>query len=474
MRARLVAPLAVLAQAGAEPARGLELPALFSDHLVLQRDAEAPIWGRAATGARVELRASWDERVLATTAGADGAWRLELRTPGAGGPHELTLTSGTLVSVVHDVLVGEVWLASGQSNMEWTLGPVVGEGVEGWEQAVRVAQDPELRFFAVKNTPAAVPLADAGARWQASDPESARAFSATAYFFAHELRAELGVPVGVLCAAVGGTPAEAWMRAAALQPFGAFADGLARVAEARPGGTRTELEPIEPTVLWNGMVAPLVPCALRGVIWYQGEANRTRAEQYRRLFPALITDWRAAFGRPELPFYFVQIAPFAYPGDQGEAGRLRDAQRRALALPHTGMAVTMDIGDAKDIHPLKKREVGERLARWALAETYGRALEYSGPLFCSMQVEGGAIRIGFEHGEGLTSHGERVRHATIAAADGVFHPAEARIEGEALIVSSPAVAKPAAVRFGWGAADETNLWNAAGLPAACFRTDDWP
>jgi sialate O-acetylesterase len=222
------------------------------------------------------------------------------------------------------------------------------------------------------------------------------------------------------------------------------------------------------------MIHPLVPYAIRGAIWYQGESNRERAEQYRELFPALIHDWRMAFGRASFPFYFVQIAPFAYEGDTGQAGALRDAQRLTLAKTDTGMAVTMDIGDPADIHPLKKREVGERLALWALAKTYGRELECSGPLYRGMQASGGAIRIEFEHARGLTSRGEPVRHATIAGADRAFHPAEARIEGETLVVSSPDVKEPVAVRFGWGAADMTNLWNAAGLPASSFRTDDWP
>jgi len=211
------------------------------------------------------------------------------------------------------------------------------------------------------------------------------------------------------------------------------------------------------------------------VIWYQGEANRERAEQYRTLFPALIRDWRVNFRNEALPFYFVQLAPYGYPGDTGQAARLRDAQRETLALPNTGMAVTMDIGNPADIHPSQKREVGERLALWALAHDYGRTgLVFSGPLYRSMSVEKGAVRIAFEHAAGLTSRAAPVRCLTIAGADRAFHPAEGRVEGETLIVSSPEVPAPAAVRHGWGAADQTNLWNGAGLPAPSFRTDDWP
>jgi sialate O-acetylesterase len=234
-------------------------------------------------------------------------------------------------------------------------------------------------------------------------------------------------------------------------------------------------DPLRPhlaSVLWNGMLAPLVPFALRGAIWYQGEANCGRAEQYERLFPNLIRSWRAAFAR-ELAFYYVQIAPFDYGEDGGAAARLRDAQRKTLAVANTGMAVTMDIGNPADIHPLKKREVGERLARWAFARTYGKGGECSGPLYRSARAEGAALRITFEHAAGLTSRGAPLRALTIAGLDRVFHPAQGRIDGETLLVSSPAVPAPLAVRFGWGAADETNLWNGDGLPASSFRSDDW-
>ncbi len=467
--------LATLSPASTAVGGELELPALFSEHLVLQRETRAPLWGRAAPHARVALTPSWDGRARTATAGPDGRWQAELETPAAGGPFEIVLTSGEERRVLADVLVGEVWLASGQSNMEWTLGPRIGEGVEGWEEAVRSARDPELRFFALENALAPAPRADVRASWVASEPDSAPAFSACAYFFARKLRAELGVPVGVITSDWGGTPAEAWTRAGALAAFPEFGASLARQAEAaRAPAAAAAFEPYEPSVLWNAMIAPLAPAAIRGVIWYQGEANRGRADSYARLFATLIGDWRAAFRQPELPFLFVQIAPFAYPDDRGESGRLRDAQRRTLALAHTGMAVTMDIGDPADIHPKKKREVGERLALWALAGTYGRELECSGPLYRSMRVEGAALRLEFTHAEGLTAHGEAVRHLAIAGPERVFHPATARIDGASLVVTSPAVPAPVAVRFGDGAADETNLWNAAGLPAASFRTDDWP
>jgi len=457
--------VAFLLALGGEP----KLPSFFSDHMVLQRETRVPLWGTAAPGARLEFSPEWRPAPpVVITADANGRWRAELDTPAAGGPFVIRIAhpGGTLE--LRDVLVGEVWLASGQSNMEWTLGPVVGSGVEGWEEALQSAHDPRLRFFQVENALAADPEDDVRGSWVQSSAESARGFSATAYFFARTLRSELAVPVGVISSEWGGTPAEAWVRADRLAEFPEFTAALVALAGSQASN------PNAPSVLWNGMIAPLVPAAIRGVIWYQGESNRERAEQYRTLFPALIRDWRAAFGRGDFPFYFVQIAPFAYEGDTGEAARLREAQGCALALPNTGMAVTMDIGDPSDIHPHKKREVGERLALWALARTYGRERECAGPLYRRMSTVGSAIRLEFEHAQGLTSRGEPVRHATIAGADRVFHPAEARIEGESLLVSCPEVRAPVAVRFGWGAADMTNLWNAAGLPASSFRTDDWP
>ena len=448
----------------------LKLPAFFSDGMVLQRETSAPMWGWAAPGEHIVVAPGWrDKPPLETDADANGYWRVYLDTPKDDGPWQIRIAASGGVVLLRDVLVGEVWLASGQSNMEWTLGPGMGNGVEGWEEAVRTSKDAELRFFSVENTVARAPERDVRGHWVAAGPESAKAFSATAYFFARTLREKCGFPVGVITADWGGTPAEAWTSPDGLEDFPEFHEAILGLDDQSKG-----IGPNTPSALWNGMIAPLVPFAIRGVVWYQGEANCGRAEQYRKLFPALIHDWHVTFGRASFPFYFVQIAPFAYEGDTGEAAAIRDAQRLTLGTQETGMAVTMDIGNPADIHPLKKREVGERLALWALAKTYGRKeIECSGPLYRSMKVSGTSIRIEFEHAQGLTSHDEPVRHVTVAGSDHVFHPAEARIEGEALVVSSPEVQSPAAVRFGWGAADMTNLWNAAGLPASSFRTDDW-
>ena len=617
----------------------LRLPAFFSDHMLLQRSTEAPLWGWCAPGARVLVRASWlGAQPLVARADAGGRWQVTLTTGADAGPQEIVIECGSERRVLADVLLGELWLASGQSNMEWTLGPGVGNGVDGWQEAVASSEDAALRYFEVVNAVASAPLDDVSGEWRLASPATSGHFSATAYFFARALRRELGVPVGVLAAEWGGTPAEAWTSAEGLAEFPEFAPGLARLAQlaADPAGARgraeaalatwwkeldrrarasgeapravtlpatfeqhgeqdfdgvgtykralelapawvgqelvlelgpiddrdtttwngerigghedtgewqtprryvvparlvraqnelvvrvldtggnggfhggagslrllrgaealdlggnwqwqrgptlgalgpppalEEVGPWDPAALTNAMIAPLVPSVLAGVIWYQGESNRERHAQYRRLFPAMITDWRARFRR-ELPFLFVQIAPFGYGGDTGEAGWLREAQRAALALPRTGMAVTMDIGDPADIHPLEKRLVGERLALHALVQSYGREIECSGPLFRALRVEGARLRLEFEHGDGLTTRGEPLRHLEVRGADGLWHAAEGELAGSTLVAWSEEVAAPVAARLGFGAADLLNLWNAAGLPASSFSSERAP
>ena len=254
--------------------------------------------------------------------------------------------------------------------------------------------------------------------------------------------------------------------------------------QAKKGASRDKLPPFPPsqrlgpnmpTALHNGMIAPLVPFGLKGFLWYQGESNRGRGFQYRTLFKTMIQDWRALFGQGDLPFYFVQIAPFLYGNDAGQAAELREAQMMTMKLKNTGMACTMDIGNPRDIHPKNKKEVGHRLARWALNRDYGKGdVVVSGPVYQGMKTEGDAIRVRFTHGQGLNARGGAPSHFQIAAEDGVFVPASARIDGETVVVSSPRIKAPAAVRYAWGAADEPNLFNGAGLPASSFRTDDLP
>ncbi len=623
----------------------VQLPRVFSDHMVLQQETEAAIWGWASPGEQVRVQGSWMNEARTGKANELGRWLVRLPTPQAGGPFTVTV-SGDNTITLKDVLIGEVWVASGQSNMAW---PIRRLKPDDARRTIDEADDDQLRFFQVARAVSLTPRADceAGA-WQSATGSSVRGFGAVAYFFAKELREKLGVPVGVIESDWGGTRIEAWMSPQALAPFDEYAGQLemihtvtsdpgsrAEMIKARddqwwnnldaeapkgwkslgfdasdwhdmtlpatisgngldtfdgvlyfrrtvdlpagwggkpitlglgpiddyddvwvngvlvgsthepnqwnvarkyqvpgeavrggsnviairmldtagPGGINgsdglmyiqkedmlvpisgpwkyargpavSELPPRPtginvnqntPTALYHGMITPILPFTIRGTIWYQGESNVARAARYADLFPAMIRDWRKAFQSGPFSFYFVQIAPFQYGNDQGQAARLRDSQRTTLTLENTGMAVTMDIGNPTDIHPRNKRDVGDRLARWALAKDYGQTdITYSGPLYKSADVSDASMTIHFDHTDGgLIARGGPLTHFTIAGKDRKFVPANAQIVGDTIVVSSPEVAEPVAVRFGWGAADEPNLFNAGGLPASSFRTDDW-
>lgn len=458
--------LAVLMLVGTPSRAAVRLPNVLGSGMVIQRDTDAAIWGWADPGEAVRVRASWSADATGEARADDrGRWRVILRTPRAGGPFTITV-EGTNTITLGDVMSGDVWVCSGQSNMEWPLA-----ASKDADRAVGQATHAGIRLYDVTNVTAATPRDDSPAQtlgsapgWTACSPASAKGFSAVAYYFARELHESLGVPVGLIGSNWGGTPAEAWTSAVGLADFPEFAPALAKLGEpdAKPG-------PGTPASLYNGMIAPLTPMAIRGAIWYQGESNVGRAEQYARLFPAMIADWRRAFGR-EFPFYFVQIAPFAYKGDTGAAAELRVAQAAALALPQTGMVVTMDVGDPLDIHPRDKQTVGERLARLALHRTFGKTdVPCDGPEFASARAEGSGVRVVLRHAEGLESRGGPPEGFEVAGADGVFRKAAARVEGDAIVLNAEGVREPRAVRFGWGAASGSNVFNRAGLPLASFR-----
>jgi sialate O-acetylesterase len=474
----------LLALGASHAAAQLRLPSVIGDGMVLQRDTVVSLWGWCKPGETVRVVPGWPDAVASTAvAGADGAWITRVKTPGAGGPFTLTISCSGDSIALKDVLVGEVWLCSGQSNMEMPVGYAHRgyAGVKDWKAEVAAADFPRIRLFTVANAASMVPLRDCGGSWKTCAPDSVASFSGTAYFFGREIHRALGVPVGLVASDWGGTPAEAWTSEEGLRGLPDFAQAAAALARARVSGeSRPESAPASrppntPASLFNGMIAPLVPYAIRGAIWYQGESNRARFLQYRALFPAMIADWRKSFGLGDFPFYYVQIAPYEYRDAPGLSTGLREAQLLTLRVPNTGMVVTTDVGNAKDIHPNDKQEVGRRLALWALARTYGRDLVCSGPLFRSMQVEGAAIRIVFDHAAGgLEARGGPLRCFEIAGDDREFVPAEAAIDGAAVVVSSAAVKDPVAVRFACGHAPEPNLFNREGLPASPFRTDDWP
>lgn len=439
----------------------VRLPKIFGDQMVLQQQQPIPVWGWAEAGEQVTV--TLGDRTATTTAGADGRWSLKLEPLTAGGPWELKV-AGKNTLVLRDVLIGEVWLCSGQSNMEWPLRLSANAAEE-----LAAASHPQLRLFEVKKTVAEKPADDVEGLWAACTPDTVGTFSAVGYFFGRKLQQELGVPVGLIHSSWGGTLCEPWCSPEVVPGNRDFAWILGQHPTFKPD------ERNQASVLYNGMIHPLIPFGIRGVLWYQGEGNLGAAAGYRRLLAGLIRDWRKQWGQGDFPFLYAQLAPYVYEANPQLLPELWESQQKTLALPNTGMAVLTDLGELKDIHPKNKHDVGLRLALWALARTYGKELVYSGPLYRGMHVEGDKIRLEFDHADGgLVAKAGPLTFFTIAGSDHKFVPAEAVIDGATLLVSNPEVPTPTAVRFAWQQDAQPNLFNAAGLPASPFRTDALP
>jgi sialate O-acetylesterase len=473
-RVRIPALLLSLA-AGLPAAAGeIRLPAILGDNMVLQAGKLIPIWGTAGPDEEITVRLG--EAKVSAHADAGGRFQARLPAQSPGGPVEVTIAGSSGTSrTIKNVLIGEVWICSGQSNMEWPL-----KVSNGGEEAIAAADHPTLRLFTVSKAVSEKPEGDCKGTWAASSPQTAPGFSAVGYFFGLELLRELKVPVGLVNTSWGGTPAESWTSSRALGAEASLKPLLDRWEKTLAEKPEEKGSPFRPANIYNGMIAPLVPLAICGAIWYQGESNADRAGEYRTLFPAMIRNWRADFGQGDFPFLFVQLANFmerkSEPGDSAWA-ELRDAQLHTLrTVPGTGMAVIIDIGEAKDIHPHNKLDVGKRLARWALSAEHQKDLVRSGPLFASMKREGDRIQLSFDHAQsGLkAAEGGSLKGFAVAGEDRKWVWAEAKIEGGQVVVSSPSVKGPVAVRYGWADNPECNLQNAAGLPASPFRTDDWP
>ncbi len=423
----------------------VKLPSVLNSHMVLQRDMPIPVWGWADAGEKVTV--SIGDATATATADANGKWKVSLPAMKSDGKaHTLTVAGNNTVTL-EDILIGEVWVGSGQSNMEWQLRNTIGAA-----EAIAAAKHPNIRLFHVKKVQKPAPADDVEvtAHWTACTPESVPAFSGVLYYFGRKVHEEIDVPVGLINSSWGGSPIEPWT-----------------VTEKSSGG------------MYNGMIAPLQPFGVRGAIWYQGETNviGKNGLAYFDKTKDLIEGWRKTWSS-ELPFYFVQIAPWS--GERYEPGQLPalwEAQTASLKIPRTGMAVTTDLVDnIGDIHPRNKLDVGNRLARWALAKTYGKkGVVYSGPLFKSMKVDGNSIRVEFAHvAAGLKSRDDAaLSEFQIAGADGNFVNAEAKIDGDTVVVSSSKVAEPRNVRFGWHKLANPNLMNSEGLPASPFQTDNW-
>ena len=468
------------------------LPVLLSDGAVLQRNLPLHFWGTASPGETVTV--SFLKNSAGTTADPLGHWHVYLPPVNSGGPYEVTI-QGTNRIVLHDILIGDVWVASGQSNMEFAM-----RQLKDADQEIAAANLPNVRILTVARTASEYPLLDATAKpWVQCSPQSVRDFSAVAYYFAREISQKEKVPIGVIASYWGGTLAESWTSLdaltsdAGLMPvfagYAHFMDDRADVsleqkqeADAVAAAKQKGLPPPEfpwhpepemwrPAALFNAMISPLTAYPIRGVIWYQGESNSMlwRAPYlYGRQFRTLIDDWRSHWAEGDFPFLYVQIANFkSTPAEDWPT--IREGQRSALALRHTGMAVTIDIGNPDDVHPLDKLDVGHRLALIARATVYHEPVEYSGPLFRELTRDGNGLRVWFDHvGTGLLAKGLTLTGFEIAGQDGKFVPAQARIDGNTVVVSSPTIERPTAVRYGWANSPDCNLFNHEGLPASPF------
>ncbi len=448
-------------------AAAIKLPSIIGDSMVLQRDEPVAVWGWDDPGTDVTV--SIGENKATGEADDTGKWCVQLSAMEAGGPHTMTV-AGTDTVTIEDVLVGEVWLCSGQSNMEWTV-----SNSNNAEEEIAAANHPRIRHIKIPHVPMDSPQSDVpSSGWQVCSPQTVGSFTACGYFMGRYLQDELDVPIGLIGSNWGGTRIEPWTPPVGFQQVAALkdiADNLDNYPSKKDNG---QINHQSPLALYNGMIAPLVPYTIRGAIWYQGESNNGEGMLYHEKMKALIAGWRAIWGKEDLPFYYVQLAPYRYGGDPTRLPGIWEAQLATLAVPHTGMAVTVDIGNTTNIHPRNKQDVGKRLALWALAKLYGEQdLVYSGPLYKSMTIDGDTIRIAFDHvGGGLVSRdGKPLSWFTIAGEDKNFVEAKAEIDGDEVVVSADGVAAPVAVRLGWHQEAEPNLSNKEGLPASPFRTD---
>ncbi len=483
--------------AGAE----VRLPNVVSSHAVLQRDVPIHIWGWSDPGETVTVRFHDQSR----TANADdlGKWGLWLQPEHAGGPFTLTAqgSSGSPVTL-SDILVGDVWVASGQSNMEMPLNGFPGSAVlKNAQEEIANATLPTVRLLRIEHKTSYYPVNDISATWTDCTPQTAGDFSAVAYFFGRDINTREHVPIGLIDSTWGGTPVDTWISMdgigsnAGLMPmFASWAHFTADLSDTDLIIAKEKREDAaaeqahqpkpehnwhpdalswQPASLYNGMIAPLVPYTIKGAIWYQGETNSDpeRAPMYSRFFSAMIQDWRAKWGEGNFPFLYVQISNFYSPHENW--GLLRDEQRRTLSVANTAMAVTLDVGTRDNVHPPDKQTVGARLALAARATVYGEPqLEYSGPLFRTATVEGSTMRVWFDHAkDGLAAHGPQLAGFEVAGADGKFAPAKAKIEGSTVVVEASGVSHPASVRYAWQGWTDANLFNKENLPASTFTSE---
>lgn len=447
---------------------------IFTDHMVLQQQSNVALWGWAKPSSTVKIATSWDKKTYTTSADAKGKFRIKVATPTAGGPFEISFNDGELL-VLKDVLIGEVWFCSGQSNMEMPMKGFKSQPIISSNDAILKSKNSNIRLYTVPRSSITTKQENSKpSDWKLAQPESVANFSATAYYFGSLLSEMLNVPIGLINDSYGGSTIEAWMSPEDLQAFPEIK--IPKETDTIKEVSRT------PTTLYNGMLYPVIGYGIRGAIWYQGESNYERPAQYLELFPLMVSSWRKTWDNGEFPFYYAQIAPFDYASFQPNATEkpnsafIRDAQRNAQAkIPNSGMAVLMDVGEFKNIHPANKKQGGERLAYLALAQTYGiKGFGFASPNYESIAIDKDKAVIKFQNvANGLTSFGKDLSLFEIAGDDQKFYPAKATITGSSVTVSAQEVKNPVAVRYAFKDFVIGDLFGNDGLPVSSFRTDNW-
>lgn len=451
--------------AGLKAVAKVQLPSIFTDNMVLQQQSAVAIWGHANPNATMHIITGWDKKNYTLHVPASGKWTLKIQTPKAGGPYTLTFNDGSLLNL-RNILIGEVWFCSGQSNMEMALkgnsSPVLNAG-----EIILAADNPSLRLYRVGRAANIAPAADLKGRWVESTSETARDFSALAFQYGQFLQKKLKVPIGIILSSAGGTMIEAWMSRNSLNDFPEV-----KIPECLDPAQAVHKEP---TVLYNGMIAPVAGYGIKGFLWLQGESNRHEPELYEKLFPAMVADWRKIWKLGEIPFYYVQIAPYGGTDKTRNGPGLREAQLKASKIiPNCGMVCTLDIGMETDIHFMDKTTPALRAAYWALGKTYGiKGINYHSPELKTMQIEGNAAILSFDYAPYLTSYRKPLTLFEIAGQDRKFYPAKAIIKANQITLSSNDVPQPIAVRYAYKEWVKAELFNNDGLPASSFRTDNW-
>lgn len=448
-----------------EASAKITLPAILSNHMVLQQKSNVPVWGKAKTHGTISITTSWNKKVYRTIVNADGNWRLTVQTPAAGGPYTMTFNDGSLLKLT-DIMIGEIWVCSGQSNMEMPMRGFKSLPILNSNDMLTKADNQQLRLFQIQHAASASPLADCSGTWKTSSSESALMFSAIGFQFGLMLQETLKVPVGIIEADWGGTPIEAWMPARSIAGFSSI----------KQPSVEQKVYQSTPTALFNGMIAPIAGFGIQGFLWCQGEANIRKPDNYDQKMKSMVAGWRENWKRDTLPFYYVQIAPFKYPNFADSVPFLREKQQLAQSqIPNSGMVVTTDAGDEFNIHPPDKTTLSKRLLYWALGNTYNKkGVAYQSPIYQGMNIKGSQIILNFKDTpQGFTSYRKEIIGFEIAGSDRVFHPATAKLWNNTIHVTSAQVSKPVAVRYAFKDFGVGNVYNTFGLPVTPFRSDSW-